>query len=437
MLDRWSVNEPDYTTLQPGSPHPKTRDYPGYVLLREMPIEPQNPNWVYRLWTNGYSAQDTYNYSIRYSGENNSYPIYVREYLELRSTYAPRTKLSSDGGTVYLVDVTAGGSGYIQGETDVTFTGVGGSGATALAIIDANGAVSQVIVLTEGSGYPPAATSVAIVSSGGTGSGATATVAIQSDTALLIHESVDRTGDDNDSLYVKVKRIYETLPGPAIVTSQNYEDETGALMRRYEQRVASGTSVKNLADEYPAASGYYVWQSKMSLTVEDGVVGTLVTDVMQKPADRTEYSRGNFPVPSVVAVGASPTWAIPPPAANVPPGPYQGITYTLETQSPASPLKLVHSYGIPGSAIPFSPASATDTTLACYAVTSQPSRFLPITNNTIHGGFTISASGFGNVEIVDASDPPNYVSGSHVIDVDQIQWHGPFMKRTVTTVVFP
>jgi hypothetical protein len=75
--------------------------------------------------------------------------------------------------TVSAVTVTSGGTGYTSAPT-VSFTGGGGTGATATATI-AGGVVTGVNITNIGSGYTSAPT-VAFSGGGGTGAAATATV---------------------------------------------------------------------------------------------------------------------------------------------------------------------------------------------------------------------------------------------------------------------
>ena len=75
--------------------------------------------------------------------------------------------------TISGVTITAGGSSYIDGDP-ITFTGGGGTGATATAVVDVAGAITGVIITNPGSGY----ISVPTVVFGGSGSNAAGTAAI-------------------------------------------------------------------------------------------------------------------------------------------------------------------------------------------------------------------------------------------------------------------
>jgi hypothetical protein len=76
-------------------------------------------------------------------------------------------------GLVGLIQVTAGGSGYTSAPS-VALTGGGGSGATALAVVQ-SGMVVAVYLTNQGGGYT-SAPSVGFSGGGGTGAAATANI---------------------------------------------------------------------------------------------------------------------------------------------------------------------------------------------------------------------------------------------------------------------
>ena len=89
-------------------------------------------------------------------------------------------------GSLFNVDVTAGGSGYTSSPL-VSIVGGGGFGATATAVIT-NGVVSKVLVETPGQGYTSAPT---VSISGGNGTGATANAEVRGPIQSI---SVDTSG---------------------------------------------------------------------------------------------------------------------------------------------------------------------------------------------------------------------------------------------------
>lgn len=84
-------------------------------------------------------------------------------------------------GSLDDIAITSGGSGYTSAPT-VTLTGGGGSGATAVALLDDDEVVA-INVTSPGSGYTSAPT-VGFTGGAGTGAAATATVNLEEDFAL-------------------------------------------------------------------------------------------------------------------------------------------------------------------------------------------------------------------------------------------------------------
>ena len=88
--------------------------------------------------------------------------------------YTGKTVVGAGG--IGWVTVTAGGSGYSSAPTPV-FTGGGGTGAAATAIIDKNGAVVGVRMTNYGTGYT-SAPAMSFTGGGGSGASATATLSV-------------------------------------------------------------------------------------------------------------------------------------------------------------------------------------------------------------------------------------------------------------------
>jgi hypothetical protein len=79
------------------------------------------------------------------------------------------------GGTkAGTITVTKGGKGYTSAPT-IAFSGGGGSGAAATAVLDASGKVASIVITNAGSSYETAPT---VAFSGGSGSGAAAIVTV-------------------------------------------------------------------------------------------------------------------------------------------------------------------------------------------------------------------------------------------------------------------
>lgn len=203
-----------YAPLPPGTPHPNQSEYPGYLFLKQQAVSHDR---VQRWWTTGsYQNQDLYNYDIGYSGESSSHPLFVRRYLTRRDAYAAAAGLTTFSG-VWLVAVTDPGSGYDKDSPpQVSFSGGAGAGATATALVNVDGTIAWIRVTKEGTGYTSAPTvAIAAPVSGVT---ATATATIQATTVLLVSQNAAELPPDDPrhSLFLRVTRVYESLPGPTL-----------------------------------------------------------------------------------------------------------------------------------------------------------------------------------------------------------------------------
>lgn len=262
LIEEVTTEAGDYKALQPGQPHNNPRDYPGFVFVMQRPSRWEK--WVQRIYVNERSAQNTYNADYDFAAESNAHPVYTRSYLVRRDGYSPATKGSALTGVVGA-RVTAGGSGYPDSGTTVTPSGGGGSGATFLAVVY-RGVLYGVIVTAEGTGYTSAPT---LTVAGSGGSGATAVSLLQPASAVLRKESAKRLeGDPVDSLFIRVTRLYQTLPGP-VLTSE-FITPRGEFATRQSQEVAAGTD--------PTAETFLQIESKVESV--DSVVSVKETTVI-------------------------------------------------------------------------------------------------------------------------------------------------------------
>jgi hypothetical protein len=126
------------------------------------------------------SADNEVEYSYRDLSDLNA-PSYFYSIVEDDKLWLYPTPTQS-GGTLYYITVTNGGSGYTSAPT-VSFTGGGGSGATATATVS-SGIVTAVTITDAGSGYTSAPT---VAFTGGGGSGAAATATIYTDSIVLYY----------------------------------------------------------------------------------------------------------------------------------------------------------------------------------------------------------------------------------------------------------
>lgn len=228
-----------YQRMAPGTPHPDRSTYPGVILADEKPIE-GTEDMVRRFWASEEKNPDTINYAIEYALESDTHPIWARRYRVRRDQYVVAAYGSTFSG-VWLIRVTDGGSGYSTPPA-VTLSGGGGSGATAIAIIDPGlKTVAWVRITAEGTGYTSAPT-VAFAGGSG-GSGATA-VAVMQGTAKLVHQEVQPlpAEDPRSSVWVNVLRVWETIPGSELI-GRYVDTNRGRVVAVYDQVVDAGTDI--------------------------------------------------------------------------------------------------------------------------------------------------------------------------------------------------
>lgn len=225
------------------------------------------------IWATDQNGQDVYNSSdISYSGESTSTPIYTRLYNIRRDVYEATPTIATGSALTALIaiKVTAGGTGYSRTDT-VNIGGAGG--ATAELVVDTNGAIISIIVTKCGSGYDSASLP-AITFTTSTGSAATAVAIVQPKTAVLVSQKKQELGHDSpftsqsqdspySSEYVRVIRIYETLPGP-VLTNYQIDQNTRIAVLVSKQIVPN-----NIAVAVPAGS-------KGSITIVNGTSSVFV-----------------------------------------------------------------------------------------------------------------------------------------------------------------
>ncbi len=232
----------NYVELPIGSPHPNAKDWSGYILVKNQAFE-ADEKWQLRFYSADPEVENTVNIQRHaFDGEDILKEIYVRTYMVRRKDYAPATKKSTLSGIIY-VRITAGGSGY-DSTTAVTFSGGGGIGATGVPIVF-RGTVVGVRITAEGTGYTN--NPYVVFSGTGTGAAATAGGIRQNASAILVEERADRMdGEPEDGIYLKVTRLYHTLPGAEIVS---YIAASGGKFKRVRRQ-------KVALPAYPTATGY-------------------------------------------------------------------------------------------------------------------------------------------------------------------------------------
>jgi hypothetical protein len=286
LIERSSSFIGTYKPVEPGAPFSnpehsvqQASDYAGTFSLGQK--AGQDNEFQERYWHKPPATQDVDNYDVSYSGNATAFPIFKRIYLETRDGYSARTVGSAFTG-LYAVQVTAGGAGYTN--PTITFTGGGGTGAIAIAILDPNtGAIVKITVKSEGSGFTGLET---VVISGDAGSGASATVRVQPAACVLVDEAATNNAKAPfNALYLSVARTYETLPGPWIYSTKLDEDSevvTVAKRRNIAANITSGESVSGgtlTKTTMQAVDGFVAEE----IVETRALPGNILTDYDQEP----------------------------------------------------------------------------------------------------------------------------------------------------------
>src|SRR6266478_3608379 len=278
LIEFWNTEVASYVALDIGAPHPNTRQYPNFTLGSQRPVQ-GDEKWYIRTWITPETSSDWFNYALKFSGEGDSFPIFIRTYRELKSAYQPRVK-GSALGTLYRLVMDNVGSGYSNGalppvkfdDPVVPPTAV----AEAHGVAGADGSIRECVVDFGGDGYTE---NVAFtVESPLNGIPASGISYIQPVTAILVREDASLFPEDSPfyAQYLQVVRVYETLPGPPLVST--VFDRDGVKKVVTERRVQVGTEV---TDEAVAAGVL----TRHFYTKIDTVVSNQITEVITVDSD--------------------------------------------------------------------------------------------------------------------------------------------------------
>jgi hypothetical protein len=304
------ISPDKYAALPRGTPHPDY-DNNGLILVWEGPVKASNNQVrIIRIYSTLYhEPQDWFNFAQEFSGDIVDAPTFIRTYTMLRTEYAPLPKRSLFTG-VFLLKITAKGTGYTAAPT-VVFSGPG-TGAAAKAIMSPdNTKVIGLELTAEGTGYTTAPT---ISFSGGGGTGAAAIAQVQPTNAYLVKEKMTELQDPRlESLFVKVQRIYEVLPGPWIPFAR-YDDDLGPIQGVQRavlwddppQAATSGVQMKTV---YEARDGSAIvamekvetwgsdpYQKKFEIESTDPTPEKFRADVPTTTTSQVEPGRPEMPV---------------------------------------------------------------------------------------------------------------------------------------------
>lgn len=228
----------NYESLELDTPHPENERLGLDLRLVWQGPSSADPNQMVRVYCGPRTNEDLYNYAISYSGESNAAPIYLRSYLERRDAYQPLPKGKPLKGVVNI-RITNPGVGYSGAEIDIDVPGpVEGRQAKAIATVK-DGKIQTIRIIDEGTLYETTPL-VYINGENGQGSGATARAFIQPIDAVLVKEETKKLTEEIPEMfrgwteemlggvYVRVTRIYETLPGPWVYSSR-WDEKLGPV----------------------------------------------------------------------------------------------------------------------------------------------------------------------------------------------------------------
>lgn len=238
------IREGNYEPALYGTPHGVVAA--ALLCHQEQPRGNNTDKAPVRVYANPRLAQETYNLVHGDSEENDqAYPVFVRNYLLPRG-YTKGT-IGDPLGALIGFTITSGGHGFAAtnpspgyGKSlEITFSGGGGSGATAFAEVVA-GVIVAVVLTNSGTGYTSAPT--VIVSGLAGGSGDVIAALIQPQTALLVDETETPAEEPYAGYFVRVTRTWKTIPGPLISTTRLDDDGVTVTTSRQLKKISDITT---------------------------------------------------------------------------------------------------------------------------------------------------------------------------------------------------
>lgn len=293
VVERLSRKQSDYQVQASGTAYPwdgkaGTNPFPNHMLVDEKEDSDGEHVLRYYAYDRAESSQQTYNAAtITYEADSVDHPIFTRDYFIRRGAYSPTTRLTTISGLI-TAKMTAVGSGYVPGMTTASLSGGTGSGGTVQVFVNPAGQVIDIEIVSAGN-Y----TGAPAVTINGVGAGATATVSIQPQSAVLVTEEQHRLQDETlDALYVMVRRVHMTLPGPW-VTVEN-KALPGSVFRRIRSRFVAATT-------FPVSS---------TNVISDIVGGQSTTVATETEISYTDDMGNEVSAPIYVRIEYSSEWSV-------------------------------------------------------------------------------------------------------------------------------
>lgn len=417
--------------LDYGTPHPTD---PDCRLVWQGPFRSNGQSAQWRMiFANRRNAQEAYGWMRELSLGSAAHPIFVRRYLVPRDEFTPAAAMRVPLKALVRLRITAQGTGYPQASAvTVSFTGGGGGTGAAAKVTVQRGKIVGITLTNSGANYTSAPV-VAVTGAGG--SGAVVVAEVQPQSALLVDEKVAPVDDPElGGLFIQVTRVFETLPGPWLIT-HGIDPETQLRTRRAQRDTSvDAPSTLIVGNTFPITGDAGPWEIldytrvPVSANVWRETYDLIDQDIIGHV--RTERVSMGYQFPAQFIFLATTTWAIPNPPFTMQ-GPFPGVDYTLtahRSASKAAEVEYTYTSGAPGS--------VPDT----FVVTSPgaASRIFPIGQNTVHDAFTIyefQGLSTQTVEIIPASSPSTYAPGTDlVIQSGAERWKGNIWRTKKVTI---
>lgn len=307
--------------------------YPDLYFLKERKLA-QNDQLVFWDWATVPDAEDTYNAEVDYVSNAVPYPAFTRVYTIKRDTYdsSPTLAIGSNLTGLIGVNIVNGGQDYTFANGTINGTDV------AIEFVIQDGVIVSGVITNEGTGI--LSTSTIIVT--GDGSGATVTPIVQGTTCYLTKQKKQELAQDDPlrNEFVRVIRVYETLPGPFIASTRIDEDGKVVTINTRRNIAASIASAETLI------GGQWCKTTKKG---DDNFVGEEVVECRDIPGNPVPSSRLDTDAVAVsIVTTLKDTTAITTQETLV------GGTWTRITKKEVSDLvaqEIVESRAIPGQAI--------------------------------------------------------------------------------------
>lgn len=252
---------------------------------------------VRRYYANPRLAQEPYNLvDYGYEDGDSDFPFFIRSYLLLRSTYVPLALGTALTALIGLT-ITGGGSGKTDGQQALSFSGGGGTGAAGYADV-VDGIIRAVFLTNSGSGY----TSAPAVTIAGGGSGGSVTAQLQPVSAVITQpEDFQPAEAPYTSLFYRVTRRWDTVPGKAIGGEEVYNPELRVWERVFTQLVdPSAAAITPGASSVQVSALYHSTIAGLNVVSPGSGYTSIPTLAIGAPATGGTQATGT--VPSLKAV---------------------------------------------------------------------------------------------------------------------------------------